>query len=42
MEDHLVPLMVAVGAAGEDPARLHYHEENTMGGVTVSGFRFGK
>lgn len=41
MEDHLVPLMIAVGAAGEDKAYLHYHENNTMGGITVSGFRFG-
>lgn len=41
MEDHLMPLMVAVGAAGEDEAFLHYHEDNTMGGIAASGFRFG-
>jgi aromatic ring-opening dioxygenase catalytic subunit (LigB family) len=41
-EDHLIPLMVAVGAAGDDPASLCYHEEQFMGGIAVSSFRFGK
>ncbi len=40
-EDHLIPLMVAVGAAESEPATLTYHEENFFGGVTVSSFRFG-
>ncbi len=40
-EDHLIPLMVAVGAAGDDPAIMNYHEDYAMGGVAVSGFRFG-
>ena len=40
-EDHLLPLMVAAGAAGDDPARLHYHQRDFMGGLVVSGFRFG-
>ncbi len=40
-EDHLVPLMVAVGAAENEKADLVYHEENLFGGVTVSSFRFG-
>ena len=41
-EDHLIPLMVAVGAAENDPATLVYHEENVFGGVTASSFRFGE
>jgi aromatic ring-opening dioxygenase catalytic subunit (LigB family) len=40
-EDHLIPLMVAVGAAGEDPATRVYHEEDFMGGLSVSSYRFG-
>jgi aromatic ring-opening dioxygenase catalytic subunit (LigB family) len=39
-EEHLLPLMVAAGAAGEDPAQLSYHEENFLGGLTVSSYRF--
>jgi aromatic ring-opening dioxygenase catalytic subunit (LigB family) len=38
-EEHLLPLMVAAGAADDDPARRVYHE-NVMG-ATTSGFRFG-
>lgn len=40
-EDHLLPLMVAVGAAGDDPATRFYHEDAFMGGIAVSSFRFG-
>ena len=40
-EDHLVPLMVAVGAAEKEKADLVYHEENLFGGVTASSWRFG-
>ncbi len=40
-EDHLVPLMVAVGAAEGEKATVVYHEENLFGGVTASSFRFG-
>ena len=40
-EEHLIPLMVAVGAAeGEAGARV-YHENAFMGGLTVSSYRFG-
>jgi aromatic ring-opening dioxygenase catalytic subunit (LigB family) len=39
-EEHLLPLMVAVGAAGSDAAQLAYHEENFLGGLTVSSYRF--
>ena len=41
-EDHLLPLMVAVGAAGDDPASLCYHERDFFGGLVVSSFRFGE
>jgi aromatic ring-opening dioxygenase catalytic subunit (LigB family) len=40
-EDHLIPLMVAAGAAEGEKAALVYHEENLFGGVTASSFRFG-
>jgi aromatic ring-opening dioxygenase catalytic subunit (LigB family) len=41
-EDHLLPLMVAVGAAGRDSATRVYHEDAFMGGVAVSSFRFDR
>ena len=40
-EDHLIPLMVAVGAAEEEAGVCVYHEAAFMGGVTASSFRFG-
>jgi aromatic ring-opening dioxygenase catalytic subunit (LigB family) len=40
-EDHFLPLMVAVGAAENEPARRVYHERGFMGGVTASSYRFG-
>jgi aromatic ring-opening dioxygenase catalytic subunit (LigB family) len=40
-EDHLMPLMVAVGAAGEDAGARIYHERGFMGAITVSSYRFG-
>jgi aromatic ring-opening dioxygenase catalytic subunit (LigB family) len=40
-EDHLIPLMVAVGAARTEKATIVYHEEELLGGVTASSFRFG-
>ncbi len=39
-EEHLLPLMVAVGAAGEDQAQLSYHEKDFLGGLAVSNYRF--
>ncbi|HEV7606815.1 MAG TPA: class III extradiol ring-cleavage dioxygenase [Steroidobacteraceae bacterium] len=39
-EEHLLPLMVAVGAAGDDMTELAYHEKDFLGGITVSSFRF--
>jgi aromatic ring-opening dioxygenase catalytic subunit (LigB family) len=41
-EDHLIPLMVAVGAAETEPASIIYHEEGIFGGITASSFRFGE
>ncbi len=40
-EDHLIPLMVAAGAAESESAILCYHEQAVFGGVTASSFRFG-
>jgi aromatic ring-opening dioxygenase catalytic subunit (LigB family) len=39
-EEHLLPLMVAVGAAGNDATELTYHEEDFLGGLAVSSYRF--
>ncbi|CAB3744106.1 4,5-DOPA dioxygenase extradiol [Paraburkholderia sediminicola] len=39
--DHLLPLMVAVGAATTEAGHCIYHEDNIFGGVTASSFRFG-
>ncbi len=40
-EDHLLPLMVAVGAAADEPAARVYHEGDFMGGWVLSSYRFG-
>jgi aromatic ring-opening dioxygenase catalytic subunit (LigB family) len=40
-EEHLLPLMVALGAAEADAATSIYHENTFFGGVTASSFRFG-
>ncbi|MDQ2820652.1 MAG: dioxygenase [Pseudomonadota bacterium] len=40
-EDHLVPLMVAAGAAEHEAAASVYHEDNFFGSLAVSSFRFG-
>ena len=40
-EDHLLPLMVAVGAAGMEPGTRVYHEDAFLGGAAVSSFMFG-
>jgi len=37
--EHLLPLMVAAGAAGDSPARRTYHDH--LMGKAVSGFQFG-
>jgi aromatic ring-opening dioxygenase catalytic subunit (LigB family) len=40
-EDHLIPLMAAVGAAEGEPATVVYHQKDLFGGMTASSFRFG-
>lgn len=40
-EDHLIPLMVAVGAADGDAGTRVYHQQDFMGMITVSSYRFG-
>lgn len=39
-EDHLIPLLVAVGAAEREPGVRVYHEDAFFGGVAVSSYRF--
>lgn len=41
-EDHLVPLLVAVGAAEEEPAERIYHEPDYMGVIESSSYRIGE
>lgn len=38
-EEHLLPLMVAAGAGGEDSAQRAFHD--VIGGKAISGYRFG-
>ncbi len=40
-EEHLLPLMIAVGAAELDAAARDYHEDDFFGGLSVSNWRFG-
>ncbi|MBB3610691.1 class III extradiol ring-cleavage dioxygenase [Rhizobium sp. BK602] len=40
-EDHLIPLMVVVGAARDEPGAVTYHQTDFAGGLTASSFRFG-
>ena len=40
-EEHLIPLMVAVGAAEHEAGERIYHEDAFIGGLAVSSFRFG-
>ena len=40
-EDHLIPLMVAVGAAEHEPGACIYHQDDLLGYWTASSFRFG-
>ncbi len=41
-EDHLIPLMVAVGAAENEAGVVVYHQKDLFGGITASSFRFGE
>ncbi|MAI62047.1 MAG: dioxygenase [Micavibrio sp. TMED27] len=40
-EDHLIPLLVVVGAAENEPGATTYHQKDFAGGLTASSFRFG-
>ena len=40
-EEHLLPLMVALGAAFDETCERVYHEDDLFGAVTVSSYRFG-
>lgn len=40
-EDHFLPLMVAVGAARDEAGTCVYHQDDYMGSITTSSFRFG-
>lgn len=40
-EDHLMPLHVVVGAAQEEPGRIVYTQEDFLGAITLSSYRFG-
>jgi len=42
VEDHLIPLMVAVGAAEEEAGERVYHEDSFFGALSVSSYRFGQ
>ena len=41
-EEHLLPLMVALGAAESEQAACVYHEDEFFGSLAVSSFRFGE
>ena len=41
-EDHLIPLMAAVGAAEQEVGAVVYHQKDFFGGITASSFRFGE
>lgn len=41
-EEHLLPLMVAVGAAERDVATRFYHEDTFFGAGSISSFMFSK
>ncbi len=41
-EDHLVPLMVALGAAEQEQSSEVYHEDDFFGALAVTSFRFGR
>ncbi len=39
--DHLIPLMVVVGAAEHEPGTRIYHQDDFMGWLAASSYRFG-
>ena len=40
-EEHLIPLHVVVGAAEQEPGRLVYGQDDFLGTITLSSYRFG-
>ena len=40
-EDHLIPLMAAVGAAANEQATRVYYDQAVFGQITASSYRFG-
>ncbi|MBW4051477.1 MAG: dioxygenase [Proteobacteria bacterium] len=40
-EEHLLPLHVAVGAAEEEPGAVNYREDDFLGSIALSSYRFG-
>lgn len=40
-EEHLIPLLVAVGAAQAEAATEVYHEDDFFNDIAVSSYRFG-
>jgi len=40
-EEHLLPLMVAAGAGGDEAGVCAWQQRDMMGGITLSSFRFG-
>jgi aromatic ring-opening dioxygenase catalytic subunit (LigB family) len=40
-EEHLIPLHVVVGAAEEEPGRLVYGQDDFLGTIALSSYRFG-
>jgi aromatic ring-opening dioxygenase catalytic subunit (LigB family) len=40
-EDHLMPLHVIVGAAEEEPGEIIYKQEDFLGTIALSSYRFG-
>ncbi len=40
-EEHLMPLLVALGAAEQEEAACVYHEDAFFGSLAISSFRFG-
>ena len=40
-EEHLMPLHVVVGAAEEEPGQVVYKQEDFLGTIALSSYRFG-
>jgi aromatic ring-opening dioxygenase catalytic subunit (LigB family) len=40
-EEHLIPLHVVVGAAAEEPGRIVYEQDDFLGTIALSSYRFG-